>query len=443
MYAVGSLGRWLIACGLLALLLSPSTQGAPRGGAYPVPVAIASDCSADVTQSLLDWIATVPDGSVLDFADGACYRIDGTLAIDNRSGLDFEGNGATFRALAPPADGRSIWRVVDSRGIELAEMTIEGSYTRGGSFAAKLQHAHAIEVRRSSVVVTGVTMSDVAGDCIYFGQNSTAGPSPSSGFVRDSSCTGTGRNAVSVVAGSDIVVQHVRTTSIGYDVFDVEPNAGTGTGSTNVKFDANVIGSYAMNAYSIVGNGPIRNQSFTNNRVVGEGLKVAVAVPTRGGFRPRGVTVAGNSSDEAQAPAAINVDDVDGLTITGNHVPTAGGPMAAVTGSCDVTIAGNAFPGGSIQALVHPTVCSFSPASGRPGTIVTVRGSGFADATRVAVGHRPACFTVRSSGRLTVTIPAAAKNGSIAVRTPAGTAESRTSLSVIRSGARAGCIPSR
>jgi hypothetical protein len=345
--------------------------------------------------------------------------------------------------VAPPSDQRSIWRVVGSRGIELADMRIEGSYARGGTFAAGLQHAHGIDVRRSSVAVTGVTIAGIAGDCIYFGEDSESGPGNSSGSVRDSSCTRTGRNAIWVVAGSNIFVQHVRTAAIGYDVFDVEPNAGTGLGSTNVRFDANVIGSYALNAYSIVGNGPIRNQSFTNNRVVGQGLKIAVAVPARGGFRPRRVTIAGNRSDKAQAPAAINVDDVDGITITGNTVPTAGGPMAAVTGACDVTIGGNTFPGGSTQALVHPTVCSFSPASGSPGARVTVIGSGFAKATRVAVGHRPACFTVRSSARLRVTIPAGATTGPIVVRTPAGTAESRTSLTVTPSAARAGCTPSR
>jgi hypothetical protein len=117
--------------------------------------------------------------------------------------------------------------------------------------------------------------------------------------------------------------------------------------------------------------------------------------------------------------------------------------MAAVTGSCGVAIGGNAFPGGSIEALVRPTVCSFSPVAGRAGTVVTVKGSGFANATHVAVGHRAACFHVRSSGRLTVTIPARAPSGSIVVRTPAGTAVSRTSLTVIPSDVRGGCAPSR
>lgn len=335
---------------------------APAGATiYRIPSDIPSDCSTDVTSAIVGWIGSVPDGSTLSFGTGGCYRIDGTLDVSDRNGLDFEGAGTAFRSPLPTAEGSPIWRLVDSQHITLHGMRIEGSYRYGGNFDPVLQHGHAIDVRGSSVDIGGVTMSDVAGDCVYFGLGTTTALVRSSGRVHDSTCLRTGRNAVSVVAGNNIVVQHLKTRAIGYDVFDVEPNPGPGWGSRNVRFDRNTIGSYAQVVYSIVESGPISKQFFTNNRVVGEGLKIAIGDPTDQGFRPQRVTVAGNSSNSPQGPAAVNVDNVDGLVLTGNTIPMKGGPMAAVRHSCRVRISGNRYPGGSTEAVVVRAVC---PASG-------------------------------------------------------------------------------
>jgi IPT/TIG domain len=412
-----------------AILPVPASATEQRTTAR-VPADIAGNCSADVTQALTTWIASRPDRSVIAFARGACYRIDGTLELSGRNGLSFDGNGSSFRASRPPTAERAMWRIIDSRDIAIHNLTIDGSYGRGGTIDVDVQHAHAIDVRGSSVHIRRVTMTDVAGDCVYFGRGSVGPVARSSGDVRDSTCLRTGRNAIAVVAGDDILVQHLKTDKIGYDVFDVEPNPGRGYGSNNVRFDQNTIGSYALNVYSIVESGPIRNQSFTDNRVVGHGLKIAVADPTRGGFRPANVTIAGNRSDTKQRPSAINVDNVDGLVLRGNAVPMTGGPMAAIRGSCGLVISGNSYPGGSTEALVKPTVCSFRPVTARPGASVIVKGSGFGGATQVTLNARPACFTVHSSARITVVVPENAKSGAITVKTPSGTATSRTRLTV-------------
>src|SRR5438128_745248 len=98
---------------------------------------------------------------------------------------------------------------------------------------------------RSYAAATYAVPATIAGDCSDFGRAATR----SSGTVHDSSCSGTGRNAVSVTAGDDILVQHVTTSAIGYIAFDVEPNVGPGWGSRRVTFDANTIGSYYLYAY--------------------------------------------------------------------------------------------------------------------------------------------------------------------------------------------------
>jgi hypothetical protein len=355
-------GRYLpliAAATVLALLVCAA--GLASGTAarkYHVPASIASDCSQDVTDRVLEWIASRPNDSVLSFRRAACYRIDGTLALSNRKGLVFEGNGSMFRARTPPTRQREMWLILDSRNIRLTNMKLDGGYRKGGTFNSAVQGAAGISLQGSNVDIGGVTITNVGGDCVYFGQGLTSARTRSSGSFHDSSCARTGRNGVAVVAGDNVLVQRTSLTTIGYNVFDVEPNPGGNYGSNGAVFDSNTIGTFAMNVYSLVESGPISNQSFTNNRVIGRGLKVAVGDPTGGGFRPQAVTITGNSSDTPQPPSPINVDNVDGLTITGNTVPMTAGAMAAVTGSCRVTISRNRYPGGRSQLWLRPAACS-------------------------------------------------------------------------------------
>jgi hypothetical protein len=283
------------------------------------------------------WIDSVPDDATAAFAAGACYRIEGTLELSDRL-LTIDGNGSTFRSLNAPTSQRAIWRLWDSN-VALREMTIDGSYANGGSFSEGLQHAHGIDLRGTHAVVEDVAISDVAGDCVYFG----LGDARSSGVVRDSACRRISRNAVSVTAGDDIRVERVTTDRIGYIAFDVEPNSSAGFGSSRVVFDSNTIGSYFMKAYTVIGNAPVSEQEFTNNRVVGQGLKIGVVDRTH---RPEGLLIAGNSTDTATSPAAMNLDGIRGLTVSGNSVPLTTGTMADVNGSCGVAIGGNSYPGG-------------------------------------------------------------------------------------------------
>ena len=315
---------------------------------YTVPASVPSGCSTDATSEILSWIASVPNNSTLVFGAGACYRIEGTLELHGRN-LTFDGNGSTFKSLNAPSDHRALWRAWDS-SVRFRNMTIVGSYANGGVHTESLQHAHGIDLRGTRGVVENVSMSDLAGDCVYFG----LGASRSSGGVRDSACRRIGRNAVSVTAGDDIRVARVTTAQIGYIAFDVEPNEGPGNGSSRVVFNSNTIGSFYIAAYSVIGNAPIVDQAFTNNRLVGQRMKVEVV---NRNYRPRQLTITGNSSDTAGAPAAMNLEGVDGLTVSGNTAPLTSGTMAQIDGSCGVSVSGNSFPGGSREASITNPAC--------------------------------------------------------------------------------------
>ena len=77
-----------------------------------------------------------------------------------------------------------------------------------------------------------------------------------------------------------------------------------------------------------------------------------------------------------------------------------------------------------------PTISSYTPASGWPGTSVTVAGSGFTGTTAVSFNGTAAAFTVTSGSQLTATVPAGATTGPISVTTAGGSTSSPTSFTV-------------
>ena len=100
----------------------------------------------------------------------------------------------------------------------------------------------------------------------------------------------------------------------------------------------------------------------------------------------------------------------------------------AVTGTVAATVP---------PASTVPTLTGFLPASGPPGTLITLTGSNFTGATAVTFnGTSLPGFAVVSPAVITVAIPAGAglASGTLAVTTPAGTATSATAFAVVAPG---------
>lgn len=315
----------------------------------------------------MGWIGSVPNNSTLVFGTGACYRVERTLEFRGRSHLTFLGNGTTFRSFNPMTSGtyaddqRAMWRVIGSVGIRFDNMTLTGAYRSGGTFDPGLQHAHGLDVRGSSVRVSRVNAGNVAGDCFMFGlgyDNVTR----SSGSVADSTCTATGRSGVSVTAGNNIVVSSNTFEKVGFTAVNLEPNVGsytasTGWGTSDVTVSRNAIGNYGLYAFSVVENAPNTGISFTDNTVTASsGLRVGVVAPG-GSVRPSNITITGNSATAATWSPALEIENVNGLTVTGNTIPMSRGTMATVNRSCNVNLSGNSYPGGSSQVSITNPAC--------------------------------------------------------------------------------------
>jgi uncharacterized protein (TIGR03437 family) len=78
-----------------------------------------------------------------------------------------------------------------------------------------------------------------------------------------------------------------------------------------------------------------------------------------------------------------------------------------------------------------PTLSSFTPASAAVGATVTLTGTNFTAASKVTFNGLSAKFTVNSDTQISATVPSGATSGKISVTTPAGTATSATSFTVL------------
>jgi Right handed beta helix region len=204
----------------------------PTGRVYSVPASVASDCSGDVTPALSKWISSVPDNSTLMLGKGACYRVDGSLAITNRRNLLLEGNGATLKATTKGTRTRTHFGIDNSENIIVRNLIVKGANPSAGATRAaydeELEAQHGFNlggVRR--VLLDGVQASDVYGDFVYIsssGQGPTRGqPSEHVAVVR-SRFTRSGRQGVAITSARDVTIRGNAISDVARSMFDLEPN---------------------------------------------------------------------------------------------------------------------------------------------------------------------------------------------------------------------------
>ena len=121
---------------------------------------------------------------------------------------------------------------------------------------------------------------------------------------------------------------------------------------------------------------------------------------------------------------------------------TATVPASAVATAGTVAVrVDNPAPGGGLSttatftvAVPAPTIAGFTPATGGPGTIVTITGTNFTGATGVSIGSfNITTYTVVSATTITLVIPSGTGtvNGLLTVITPSGTATSTSTFNII------------
>jgi hypothetical protein len=149
------------------------------------------------------------------------------------------------------------------------------------------------------------------------------------------------------------------------------------------------------------------------------------------------VTVTGSNLTGASA-LTLNGVAVTDFTVVNATTLTFVVPAGATSGPVAVTTqGGTATSAGAFTVTVPvavPTIASFTPASGGPGTTVTITGTNLTGATAVSIGSLAIpTYTVVSATSITLVLPATASavSGLLTVVTPGGTATSATAFNLV------------
>jgi subtilisin-like proprotein convertase family protein len=192
--------------------------------------------------------------------------------------------------------------------------------------------------------------------------------------------------------------------------------------------DVLLVGPFGQNVVLMAdtgGTGDLVNVNLTFDDAAPTSLPDATQIVS-GTFKPT-IGVGGAFSGTAPAPAPpygstlaiFNGTSPNGAWSLYVFDDVAGNP-GAIGGGWSLDITTNA-----------PTITSFSPSSGIPGTLVSINGSNFTGASAVTFGGVAASgFVVASPTLITATVPVGAVTGPIAVTTPIGTATSAASFTV-------------
>ncbi len=206
------------------------TPAPPVGGSSTCTrnVNVDSSGNTDVTSSLQAFVDGSPNGSVICFASGGQYRVNGTLKLINRSNITLEGNNATIFQTT-----RSTGKIllIDNGGqdITVRNLTIKGANPNPGKWDLTYEHNHAIHIGGTlRVDLDHLTIKNIGGDALYImGGYLSGGGFRFADTIRfhNSVVDGTGRMGLAITDGAtNVSFDHNTLSRIAYYTFDVEPN---------------------------------------------------------------------------------------------------------------------------------------------------------------------------------------------------------------------------
>ena len=170
------------------------------------------------------------------------------------------------------------------------------------------------------------------------------------------------------------------------------------------------------------------NGSHTNGLFYVNGSITSVS-PTNGPEDTL-VTIGGNNFTGATA-VSFNGTPAQSFGVSNNTTLGAVAPGGVITGPISITTPAGTFDSGSRLFYGSPSIFSFQPGSGLPGTNVVITGTNFLGATSVKFnGLTAPSPAIVHNGRIEVAVPSGATTGPITVIGPSGSAVSATDFVV-------------
>ncbi len=303
----------------------------PKTDGIAVPSTIDATGASDVASALQRWLATVPDGSQVDFKPGGTYRLSRALEIGtDRHGLTLEGNGATLKSSGDSSSQSSLF-IVSGAGIRILNFNLVGNSPAPGTYLSGQEYAYGVlAYGASNLEVANVTIRDVYGDGLMVSNWSDAI------WFHDSHVLSAGRNGATILAGRNVTIEHVAFDECGWATFDIEPWESSG-GATNVIFRNNTAGTwngksgFFFGADGVIGSN-VSDIVVSGNTITGSPLTTYVTIARRAN-----ITFTDNVSSATAVGPVLAFAHIDGLTVAGNVQPLSSGSLASITDSTGVT----------------------------------------------------------------------------------------------------------
>jgi hypothetical protein len=309
-----------------------------------IPGGIDQTGVTDTSNDINTFIASIDDGSVIEFPSGATYRLDQGIQFANRNNLVFEGNATTLivGSGASASDQLASSFVIghtyggywagNNSDIEIRNFYLQGNDSTPGTFTSGQEAQAAFEVEGATrLYIHDCVSSAYPGDFVKIGDGS------SQIWLRNNTVESTGRNGVSVIDGSNIMIENNTFTTCGYCIFDVEPNSGSQS-VTNAVFKYNTIASWGNAFFALEGShtgAAIDSISVQNNNISTSSL---LTIADNGNTsRMLNVIFTDNISYGGSVSGPVlTFAHIDGLTVTGN-TQTHTGSLTSITDCTDVT----------------------------------------------------------------------------------------------------------
>jgi hypothetical protein len=259
-----------------------ASRSPSRARIYQVPRNIKSDCSVPVENQIMSWLATVPNGSTVQFGSGRCYGQDGTITLTNRSGLVIDGQGSEFRALTLGGSHRDNWRFVNGGNLTVKNLAVRGSDPQGHyDPTVEWQHGFSIEG------VQGMTLSNVQaretwGDGIDLWRGSpthTCGNDATSArnvLIQGATLERIGRQGVAVVDAEQVTLQNSTIGPVSWANVDLETDDACEL-ARHITVTGNSFGS---NGWGVVVNGGFGADPQVGDVSVANNVQTAPTVDT-------------------------------------------------------------------------------------------------------------------------------------------------------------------
>lgn len=302
-----------------------------------IPASIDTTGTTDVTLALRAFFRTVQSGTrVLGPGTGKTYKISGSILmgsapaaadspIKGKSNIIFDGQGTIINNVAGSASSTAsnerstwYWSWLDKpfpTHLVFRNWVNKGANPQPGKLVGSEFAAFAHLQGGQFIEVTGISSAGTWGDFV------TLNSDVQQVWAHHNTVADVGRNNVSVVAGSHVLIEDNQFGKAGYCTFDIEPEGSQTWGITDVIYRRNTSGLWLNCYFALDGANsgkPISDIVVDDNISTAPLLTIAGFSGSGYKTRPQRVSFQRNAGP---AGGALRFAHIDGLKVTGNPLP--------------------------------------------------------------------------------------------------------------------------